>query len=152
MVFDEPGLTLVQLIDLSGESLDALGRQAQRQVGGLGHRVLASPTVVRGEARAGAEQLGVAQAEQPFPQGGIGDDQDALSWSIAWVRALTAETLARRKIRALCTGPSPDLARVGEAPLHRLPGSPEHWRKRPAPAAHPSPDDSQRATTDQDTT
>ncbi|MGW1625634.1 hypothetical protein [Streptomyces sp. NPDC002172] len=42
MAYDEPGQALVQLIDLPGELLDALGQHAQRQVGGLGHRVLAS--------------------------------------------------------------------------------------------------------------
>ncbi|MER7483931.1 hypothetical protein ABTX60_40900 [Streptomyces sp. NPDC126510] len=78
MAFDELGQALVQLIDLRGELFDALGEHAQRQVGGLGHRVLVSPTVVRGEACAGAEQLGIAQAGQLFPQGLVGDDQDGL--------------------------------------------------------------------------
>nr|WP_324615851.1 hypothetical protein [Streptomyces puniciscabiei] len=78
--FDEPGQALVQLIDLSGELFDALGEHAQRHVGGLGHRVLFSfsPAIGWAEGRAGAEQLGVAQARQPFPQGGVGDDQDGL--------------------------------------------------------------------------
>ncbi|MFF0539850.1 hypothetical protein ACWDF1_18425 [Streptomyces coelicoflavus] len=75
MVFDEPGQALVQLIDLPGELFDAPGEHAQRHVGGLGHRV--SPTVGWGEARAGAEQLGVAEARHWFPQGGVGDDQDS---------------------------------------------------------------------------
>ncbi|MEU5089843.1 hypothetical protein [Streptomyces sp. NPDC021356] len=57
-----------KLIDLRGELFDALGEHAQRHVGGLGHRVLGSPTVGWAEARAGAVQLGVAEAGQPFPQ------------------------------------------------------------------------------------
>lgn len=93
-MLDEPGQALVQLVDLRGELFDALGEYAQRHVGGLSHRVLVSPTVVRAEARAGAEQLGVAEARQPFPQGGVGYDQDGLELLIAWVRALTAESLA----------------------------------------------------------
>ncbi|MDQ0407269.1 hypothetical protein ABVB69_06170 [Streptomyces sp. NPDC000349] len=111
--FDEPGQALVQLVDLRGELLDALGQHAQRHVGGLGHRVLVSPTAGWAEARAGAEQLGVTEARQPFPQGGSAMTRTALSCLIAWVRALTAESLASLKIRALCTGPSPDLARAG---------------------------------------
>ena len=41
----------------------------------------------------------------------------ALSWLIAWVLALTAESLAILNIRALCTGPSPVLARARARPL-----------------------------------
>ena len=78
VAFDEPGQALVQLIDLPGELLNALGEHTQRHVGGLGHRILVSPTVGWTEARAGAEQLGIAQARQPFPQCGVGDDQDGL--------------------------------------------------------------------------
>nr|WP_244328993.1 hypothetical protein [Streptomyces puniciscabiei] len=52
--FDEPGQALVQLIDLSGELFDALGEHAQRQVGGLGHRVLVSPSSDSSGRRAGA--------------------------------------------------------------------------------------------------
>ncbi len=78
VVFDEPGQALVQLVDLAGELLDALGEHAQRHAGGLGHRVLVSPTIGWAEARAGAEQLGVAEARQPFPQHGVGDDQNGL--------------------------------------------------------------------------
>ncbi|MEU3513496.1 hypothetical protein ABZ733_37815 [Streptomyces longwoodensis] len=76
MVFDELGQALVQLVDLSGELFDALGEHALRQVGGLGRRVLASPIVGWGEACAGAEQLGIAQARQLLPQGEVGNDQD----------------------------------------------------------------------------
>ncbi|WP_399944231.1 hypothetical protein ACGH52_31450 [Streptomyces sp. BBFR25] len=79
MVFDEPGQALVELVDLSRELLDALGEHAQRHVAGPGNRVLVVPAVVRGEARAGAEQLGVAKAGHAFPQGGFGDDQDGLA-------------------------------------------------------------------------
>jgi hypothetical protein len=56
-VFDELGYALVQLIDLPGELFDALGEHAQRQVGGLGHRVLAVLAVAWSEACAGSEQL-----------------------------------------------------------------------------------------------
>ncbi|MES4889477.1 hypothetical protein [Streptomyces sp. NPDC096012] len=42
VTYDDPGQALFQLIDLPGELLDALGQHAQRQVGGLGHRVLVS--------------------------------------------------------------------------------------------------------------
>ncbi|MEJ1201581.1 MULTISPECIES: hypothetical protein [unclassified Streptomyces] len=60
------------LIDLTGEPFDALGEHAQRHAGGLGHRVLVSPTTGWAEGRAGAERLGVAEAGQPFPQRGVG--------------------------------------------------------------------------------
>ncbi|MEV5662985.1 hypothetical protein [Streptomyces flaveolus] len=69
---------MVELIDLSGELFDALGEHAQRHMGGLGYRVPVFPAIWRAEGRAGAEQLGIAQAGQPFPQGGLGDDQDGL--------------------------------------------------------------------------
>lgn len=78
MEFDEPGQVLVQLVDLSGELLDALGEHAQGHAGGLGHRVLVSPTAGWAEARAGVERLGVTEARHAFPQGGVGDDQDGL--------------------------------------------------------------------------
>ncbi|MFC7891739.1 MULTISPECIES: hypothetical protein [unclassified Streptomyces] len=70
VTFDEPGQALVELIDLAGELFDAFGEHAQRHVGGLGYRVLVSSSGGRAEGRAGAEQLGVAQAGQPFPEGG----------------------------------------------------------------------------------
>lgn len=69
---------LVQLIEPPGELLDALGEHAQGRMGGLGHRLLVAPAVVETEARAGAEQLAVAQAEQPFPHSRVGDDQNGL--------------------------------------------------------------------------
>ncbi|XLX05706.1 hypothetical protein ACKTSN_08150 [Streptomyces flavusporus] len=81
MALDEPGQALVQLIDLRGELLDALGQQAQGDAGGLGHGVLIALAVFaveRAEARAGAEQLAVAQAGQSFPQSRVGYDQDGL--------------------------------------------------------------------------
>ncbi|GAA2570724.1 MULTISPECIES: hypothetical protein [Streptomyces] len=68
---------LIQLIEPPGELLDALGEHAQGR-GGLGHRLLVAPAVVETEARAGAEQLAVAQAEQPFPHSRVGDDQNGL--------------------------------------------------------------------------
>lgn len=52
-----------------------VGQQAQGDVGGLGHGVLIALAVFaveRAEACAGAEQLAVAQAGQPFPQGRLG--------------------------------------------------------------------------------
>ncbi|MEU9590890.1 hypothetical protein AB0D84_14340 [Streptomyces sp. NPDC048193] len=52
---DELGQALVELVDLRGELSDALGEHAQR-----------------------AEQLGVAEAGQLFPQDGVGYDQDGL--------------------------------------------------------------------------
>ncbi|MEU6370948.1 hypothetical protein ABZ876_35900 [Streptomyces sp. NPDC046931] len=76
MVFDEPGQTLIQLLDLPGELLDALGQQAQVDAGGLAHGVLVAFAIAR-EAHAGAEQLAVAQTGQPLPQGRVGDDQDS---------------------------------------------------------------------------
>ncbi|GAA0526333.1 hypothetical protein GCM10010390_30970 [Streptomyces mordarskii] len=72
MAFDEPGQALIQLIDLCGELLDALGQQAQSDVSGLGHGVLIAPAVFAvelAEARAGAEQLAVAQTGQPAAPG-----------------------------------------------------------------------------------
>lgn len=42
VAYDDPGQALVQLIDLPGELLDALGQHVQRQAGGPGHRVLVS--------------------------------------------------------------------------------------------------------------
>ncbi|MFD8202790.1 hypothetical protein [Streptomyces sp. NPDC059701] len=68
MTFDEPGQASIQLIDLSGELLDALGEHAQRHVGGAGPSVLISATVEWAEGRAGAEKLGIAQARHSFPQ------------------------------------------------------------------------------------
>ena len=58
VVLDEPGQALVELVHLSRELFDAFGEHAQRHVGGLGNRLLVSPTVGWAEARAGAEQLG----------------------------------------------------------------------------------------------
>jgi hypothetical protein len=78
VAFDEPGQALIQLIDPPCELFDALGEHAQGHMGSLGHRVLVTPAVVHAEARAGAEQLAVAQTGQSFPQGRVGYDQDGL--------------------------------------------------------------------------
>jgi hypothetical protein len=106
VAFDEPDQALIERIDLPGELLDALGQQAQGDVGGPGHGVLVVP-VAPAEARAGAEQLGIAQARQPLPQGGVGYNQDGLELVDRLGASLDRGVLASLNIRALCTGPSP---------------------------------------------
>ncbi|MFI2345895.1 hypothetical protein ACH492_02295 [Streptomyces sp. NPDC019443] len=78
MAFDEPGQSLIQLIDLPRELLDALGQQPQGDASGLGDGILVALAVARAEARAGAEQLAVTQVGQPLPQSRVGYDQDGL--------------------------------------------------------------------------
>ncbi|XES00012.1 hypothetical protein HEP87_57760 [Streptomyces sp. S1D4-11] len=80
MTFHEAGQPSVHLADLLGELSDPGCQQAQRDPGGLQHRLLACPLVTArvGEPRTGTEEFGIAQVSQLFPQGGIGGDDHGL--------------------------------------------------------------------------
>ncbi|WP_246101584.1 hypothetical protein [Streptomyces cyaneus] len=80
MTFQEPGQTSVHIPDLLGELSDPVSQQTQRDPSGLQHpRFTALFLTARvGEPRTGAEEFGIAQSGQFFPQGGVSSNEDGL--------------------------------------------------------------------------
>ncbi|MFE5039401.1 hypothetical protein [Streptomyces sp. NPDC056683] len=65
---------------LFGELADAVSQQAQRDPGGLQHRLLAGllATARVGEPRTGTKEFGITQSCQLLPQCGISSNKDGL--------------------------------------------------------------------------
>ncbi len=117
MAFHEPAQAPVQFPHLPAQLPDAPGRRAPRDPGGLQHHIAAPVFVVAGEPRAGETRAGLFSPASSSRRTGLAVTRTALSWLIAWGRALTAEPLASLNILAICTGPSPDLARARARPV-----------------------------------
>lgn len=87
---------------LGEQLLHAAGEQPQ----GVYHRAGGAPLGRVGELGAAADQGSGRKPGQASRSAGSALTRTALSWLIAWVRALTAESRTSLNTRTICTGPS----------------------------------------------
>ncbi|WP_328731213.1 hypothetical protein OHT20_07500 [Streptomyces caniferus] len=119
MAFRKQSHAAFQILDLLSELPDSLSHQAQGHTGDLQHRLFLALVVlaVVGEPCAGTEEFRIVKPGQLFPQIRVSGNEDGLELIDRLGAGLDRRPLVSFYIRAICTGPSPDLARARARPL-----------------------------------